>query len=183
MPATPKWLLVAFCAAVLTIAAGCGDDQSNTGSEDQASAASDNGKSMSGTAPSSSQQTAAPDPSGSDEDQVKALVAAVDQAFKTDDGQAICDSLAKAGKRDLVYYGEVLNIPGGCVKIATTMAKQSVDDGPPTRVLKVQVNGNKAAALLRVDAGSIRQRYDKVDGAWKVHSFRVGEAAGGQPAP
>lgn len=182
MLAIPRWLPVVLCATTLAMVAGCGEDD-QPGGDDPASAATDR-DSTDGTSPSPNEgPVAAPDPSASDEDQINAVITNIDQAFKTDDGQLICANLAKAGKRDLAYYGEVLNIPGGCVKIATTMAKQSLDDGPPPRVLKVQVNGDKAAALLRVDAGSIRQRYDKVNGTWKVHSFRVGEAAGGQPAP
>lgn len=180
MPSMPKCLLVVFCAAALTtVSAGCGDDQPSTG-DSQASATTD-GSSPSSESPSS------PDSPATDEEQIKTLIATVQQAFKDGDGQLICDSLSPPGQRDLVYYGRLTNFPGPCPKVASELAKRNQTSQaklPQARVLKVQVNGKQAVALVRASqAPPVRQRYDNINGTWKIHSFRIGEAVSGQPAP
>ena len=80
-----------------------------------------------------------------------------------------------------------VNIPGSCAEIAQTIGKRNQalqDKQPPADVLKVNVTGNEAVALIRLSkAPPVRQRYDRIDGDWKIHSLRLGEIVGGQPAP
>lgn len=182
-PTTSRRLRALACAAILVAGlASCGKD---TDDNPQANSANDSATGQAADTSSANPKPAAT--SGSDQDQIRALVANVQQAFKDGDGQAVCNSLAMVGQRDLAYYGRLTNLPGSCAEIAASIAKRNQalqDKQPPAHVLKVQVNGNKAVALIRLsDSPPARQRYTKINGTWKIQSFRIGEAAGGQPAP
>lgn len=189
MPSTLKGLSATACAAAFAVGVtSCGDNddqpQADKGNStagitaDQASA--DNSTAQDDSAPASTRV-------GSDEEQIKTLVASVQQAFKDGDGQQVCNSLAEPGQRDLVYYGRLTNLPGSCAEVATGIAERNKAfkrKQPPPHVVKVRVNGNRAVALIRLsDTAPARQSYTKVDGVWKVRSFRIGEAVAGKTGP
>ena len=179
---TPVTVVRALLMVALAVGLAAGGDDSSDSSkaadEPKAASTQDNGQSTNAT------NTAEP---ATAQGQIKALIAQVQQAFRDGDGQLVCDSLSETGKRDLLYYGQLVNIPGSCAEIAQTIGKRNQalqDKQPPADVLKVNVTGNEAVALIRLSkAPPVRQRYDRIDGDWKIHSLRLGEIVGGQPAP
>lgn len=174
-PNSPVRVLAAFCATALAIGVvACGGDETN---DDASGAAAD---STAANAP----RTAAE--SQTDEQQIKALVADVQKAFESGDGQLVCDSLTAVGQRDMTDFGRGLEQSGSCAEIASGIAKQNRAaelKQPPTRVVAVNVRGARAVALLKVGGAPLRQRYRKENGEWKVLSFGIANAAGGTTTP
>jgi hypothetical protein len=166
------------CAVAVAVgSAACGDDDTKTGAGDSAPAtAADSER-------ADASRTTAQEPA-SDEGQIRALVADVEKAFKTGDGQVICGSLTETGQRDMVAYGKVMRLPGSCADVAVGIVKNNralKNEQPPTRVVNVRVRGSQAIALLRIGGKvSLPQRYRKVDGKWKIRTYGLAAAVGSQ---
>lgn len=167
-----RLLIASFAISAVLGVAACGGDDSET--------TNDNGSDA--IAATSDSTTAASQPS-TDEGQIKALIAQVQKAFKAGDGTTICDSLTQRGQTDIVRFGNATGLRGKeCADIASAVAERERERGTdqrPYRVLSVRVRDRQAVALVRlVGAPTLRQRYIKEDGEWKVISFNLAVTVG-----
>lgn len=183
LPSNPVRMLVASCAIAAAIATttACGDDTAQTSGGDETSQTEAGEKATTASSPDANSAE-----STTDEGQIRALVARIQEAFKTGDGKVVCDSLTEAGQRDLAKYGRTMSVPGPCANVAASITAQnraSKIPQPPVRVVTVRVNGSTATALMKIDGTApLRQQYDKIDGEWKVRTFGIGAAVDGQDA-
>lgn len=185
----PAKLLAATCATALTIAlaTACGDDDTDQNADNNpAGAAATPNDDATQTAGTNSANGSEP---ATDQGQIRALIDRVQAAFKTGDGDVVCDSLATPGHKDLADYADTMSLPGSssCPEIVAAIAKQNRAanlDQPPVKVVAVRINGSKATALMKVGGSEpLRQSYDKIDGQWKVRTFGIGAAVKTQNAP
>jgi hypothetical protein len=164
-------LALASCAIAMAIAlAACGDSD-----DDKADANSGS------TAPAGESTAAAPKPT-TDEGQIKAVAESVEKEFHSGDGSTICDGLSERGQRDLIAYGHAVGLSGGCVDVAKGVVEREREANTvqrPTQVVSVRVRGSQAVALIRISgASTMKQRYVKEDGDWKIGTFNLAATVG-----
>lgn len=166
-PRASRLAMAAWATMLALAVAACGDDDADSSSAGE-------------SAPASNQSARSERPA-TDAGQIKALVVEVQRAFADSDGETICASLTPRGQKDIVTYGKGSGLAGDCVDVATALAKRTATDTkqPAVEFTRIRVTGDRAVADIRIaDTTTLRQRYRKQDGEWKVGSFNLAQAAG-----
>jgi hypothetical protein len=156
------WTLAILLVAVgsVPIGAGCGsDDDAGGGGQSAADATSSD-------APK--QEV----PSGTDKEQIAAIVQGIQDDFNRADGAAFCDKVVKAEQEEIVAFGRNWNKGSNCADVMSTTARQTNESGvkqKPTKFISAQVNGRRGRA--RVSNGGRPPEwmvFVKEDGEWKL---------------
>jgi hypothetical protein len=153
--------LIAVTLVLALAFAGCGDDSDGT------STASDSD----GTAAAESIS------SGSEEDQIAAVMRHLEEVYNDSDGAAFCASLTARGQREVVRVRKELTDVKShdCAGIVSEVSEAVVAGDAPQRtvkVLRVDVQGKQARAVIKGGLAGIRSvmpfKLRQVAGEWKV---------------
>ena len=106
---------------------------------------------------------------GSDEDQIRDAVGRLGKAFADSNGEAACDLMTGAAKRELV--ATVASLAGGGCEGTVRTAASLLDDAERRRmrdakVTSVTITGDTAVAATNADGSDGPAELRKVDGHW-----------------
>jgi hypothetical protein len=111
-----------------------------------------------------------------DRAQIESVLAAVQQAYDSADGEGVCSQLSARGER--LAGRSVFSKAGDCAAVVEDFAQRARKAGleqKPSRVTAVKVRGTKAVAMVS-DGGRppAPVRFVREAGSWKLASLGLG---------
>ena len=111
-----------------------------------------------------------------DEDEVTSTVNGVYDALAEKDAKKVCDSLSKAGQREITKTAAKGQSCEEVFKVGLSFAGDALKDAKRAEVTKVKVDGDRATASVKYKKETGRVELVKEDGSWKLND--LGNARG-----